>query len=71
MAMSIKAARVNANLTQDYVCEELKKRGYTTAVSTLVSWKRNRTFPTVQVFKTLCEIYGCTMDDISVPEKLT
>ena len=71
MAMHIKAARVNAQLTQAEVCEELRKRGYSTAKSTLVSWEAETTFPPVPIFKTLCSIYGCTMDDIFVPELLT
>lgn len=71
MAMHIKAARVNAGLTQEEVCEALKKRGFNTAKSTLVSWEAERTFPTVPLFKALCEIYRCEMNDIFVPEMLT
>lgn len=71
MAMHIKAARVNAQLTQDEVCRMLKERGFKTAKSTLISWESESTFPTVPIFKTLCEIYGCDMNDIFVPETLT
>lgn len=71
MAMHIKAARVNAQLTQDDVCKELKRRGFTTAKSTLVSWESESTFPPVPIFKVLCEMYGCSMNDIFVPEILT
>ena len=71
MAMHIKAARVNAQLTQGDVCEELKRRGFSTAKSTLVSWESETTFPPVPIFKALCEIYGCNMNDIFVPEILT
>jgi DNA-binding XRE family transcriptional regulator len=69
--MHIKAARVNAQLTQAEVCKKLKERGFSTAVSTLVSWEAESTFPTVPIFKALCEIYGCNMNDIFVPETLT
>lgn len=71
MAMHIKAARVNAQMTQSEVCEELKKKGFTTAKSTLVSWEAETTFPPVPIFKVLCEMYGCDMNDIFVPETLT
>lgn len=71
MAMHIKAARVNALMTQAEVCEKLRDRGFTTAKSTLVSWESETTFPPVPIFKALCEIYGCDMNDIFVPETLT
>lgn len=71
MAMHIKAARVNAGLTQADVCAKLKECGFITAKSTLVSWEQEKTFPTVPIFKALCRIYGCEMDDIFVPETLT
>ena len=71
MAMHIKAARVNAGLTQSEVCEILKNMGFMTAKSTLVSWEQEKTFPPVPQFKALCSIYGCEMNDIFVPETLT
>ena len=71
MAISLKAARVNARLTQQDVCERLREQGYQTAKSTLVSWESEKTFPPVPIFKTLCCIYKCDMDDISIPETLT
>lgn len=71
MAMHIKAARVNAGLTQAEVCGILRERGYNTAQATLVSWEQEKTFPTVALFKILCEIYGCDMNDIFIPETLT
>lgn len=71
MAMHIKAARINAGLTQAEVRERLSERGYNTAISTIVSWESERTFPTVPIFKALCEIYSCEMNDIFVPETLT
>ena len=71
MAMHIKAARVNAQLTQGDVCDALRRRGFSTAKSTLISWESETTFPPVPIFKALCEIYGCNMNDIFVPETLT
>ena len=71
MAIRLKAARVNARMTREEVREEMLKRGFKTAVSTLVSWEAERTFPTAIEFKALCDIYGCGMGDIFVPDSLT
>lgn len=70
--MHLKAARVNAGLTQVQVIE-LYNRKYKAnlAQSTLVSWEQEKTFPTVPQFKALCNIYGVSMNDIIVPETLT
>lgn len=66
MQLSIKAARVNAKLTQKQVCDVLG-----VAVSTLIRWEQDETFPTAPQLKKLCEMYGCSMDDIFIPETLT
>lgn len=71
MAISLKAARVNAQMTREEVREAMLQRGFKTAVSTLVSWEAERTFPTAIEFKALCGIYGCEMKDIFVPDSLT
>lgn len=70
--MHLKAARVNAGLTQAQVIELYnKKYKANLAQSTLVSWEQEKTFPTVPQFKALCNIYGVSMNDIIVPETLT
>lgn len=66
MQMTLKAARVNARLTQREVCEAVN-----VAVSTLIRWEQEETFPTVLQLKKLCELYHCRMDDIFIPETLT
>lgn len=72
MAMHLKAARVNAGMTQtDAITEYNHRFGKRLAQSTLVSWEQERTFPTVPQFKALCEIYGVSMSDIFIPETLT
>ena len=72
MEMHLKAARVNAGLTQVQVIELYnKKYKANLAQSTLVSWEQEKTFPTVPQFKALCNIYGVSMNDIIVPETLT
>lgn len=66
MAIRLQAARVNAELTQAEACAKLRERGFKTAVSTLVSWEAGKTAPTLPTFRALCDIYGCSMDDIDV-----
>lgn len=72
MAITLKAARINANLTQAAALQAYSDQsGKTISQSTLIKWEQNKTFPTVQQFKVLCRIYGVEMDDIFVPETLT
>jgi len=72
MPMRLKAARVNAGLTQANVISLYNEQfGKKLAQSTLVSWEQEKTFPTVPQFKALCKIYGVDMSDIFIPETLT
>ena len=59
MAITLKAARVNAGFRQRDVCDRLR-----IAQSTLCSWEKGRTYPTIPQFKELCKLYGCGMGDI-------
>lgn len=59
MAMSLAAARVNAELTQDEVCKSLK-----IGKNTIVSYEAYNTFPSMERAKKLAELYGCELDDI-------
>jgi DNA-binding XRE family transcriptional regulator len=65
MQVSLAAARVNAKLTQTEVSEKI---GVTQG--TLVRWETGDKYPPVPVFKALCNLYGCKMDDISIPSTL-
>ena len=65
MKVSLKAMRVNANMKQTEVAEKL---GISTL--TLQSWESEKTFPKVNQLMELCEIYGCTIDDIFLHRKL-
>ncbi len=69
--ITLKAARYNAGMTQENVRSALHKMGFNVAISTISSWEQEKTFPSVQQFKALCELYNCKMDDIFVPEMLT
>lgn len=66
MAITLKAARVNAGLT----LSEVKK---ITGISapTLSKWENYKTFPTSIQLKMLCNLYGRKMDDIFLPDELT
>lgn len=58
--ISLRAARVNAGLTQN---EAAKKIGVTR--DTLRNWETGKSSPNVVVFKTIEKVYGMSYDDIS------
>lgn len=55
--ITLKAARVNANLSQ---AEAAAKIGV--AVSTLKNWETGKTFPTQPKIERLCDVYGISFD---------
>ena len=59
LKISIAAARVNAGYTQ-------KEAASLANVSkkTLSSYEKGERLPKVDVLNTLCQLYGCTLDDI-------
>ena len=59
MAMSIKAARVNAGLSQVQVAEKL---GVTQR--TVSFWENGKSLPNARHIKDICELYGVHYDDI-------
>ena len=63
MKMSLKAARVNADLKQYIVCKHLN-----ISKATLIRWEKNKAFPTTPQFKEMCKLYKCTADDIYIPD---
>lgn len=63
--LSLRAARINADLTINQVSERIN-----VSVTTLSKWENYITFPTAMQLKQLCDLYGCTMNDIFVPDKL-
>ncbi len=64
MAITLKAARINAGLKQSEVADKME-----VSPSTMVSWETGKTSPTARQFVLLCKLYGCGMDDIFLPEK--
>lgn len=64
MAISLAAARVNAELTQDDVCKALN-----ISKSTLVSYEAYNTSPDIGRANQLAELYGCEVSDIRWTKK--
>ena len=57
--ISLEAARVNANLSQKAAASAIGVN-----VATLANWEKGKTFPDVDRFKALCELYSCPEDFI-------
>jgi len=65
LKIKLKALRVNADMTLDIAAEKLN-----VTVRTLQNWENYTTFPnTLQLVK-ICDVYGCTFDDIFLPDIL-
>ena len=59
MKITVKAARVNAGLTQAEVCAKLGiNKG------TLISYEKYRTIPDIAVAKAMAKLYGQSVNDI-------
>lgn len=65
MKVTIKALRVNAELSQQEAAEKLH-----VTTRTLQNWENNTTFPTAAQLMNICDVYGCTLNDISLPRIL-
>lgn len=61
LTLSWAAARVNASLTQDQVCQILN-----ISKPTLINWEHERTEPSFSQAKTLATLYGISLDLISI-----
>lgn len=57
--ITLKAARVNAGLTQSEVADKLN-----ISVGTLKNWERGKTFPKQPQIEALCELYNVSYDDL-------
>lgn len=59
MALLLKAARVNAGLTQ---AEAAKALGINK--NTILSYEKYRTIPDIEIAKKIAKLYGVTVNDI-------
>lgn len=64
MAIRLRAARVNAELTQLEVISNLRELGINISKNTLTSYEKYRTKPDIETAKALASLYGMTVDDI-------
>lgn len=62
MKIKLKALRVNADLSQS---EAAKIFGITER--TLQNWENYNTYPDALQLLKICEVYGCEMNDIFLP----
>ena len=59
MKISLRAARVNAGLTQAEVARLVNK-----SKNTIVSYEKGRSTPDIKTGKALARLYGMSVDDI-------
>lgn len=62
--IKLKAARVNAEMTQEDVAKALNRNK-----QTIVNWENGVTVIKVNDFKLLSELYGIPIEFLAVPEK--
>lgn len=62
--ISLKAARVNADLRQTDVANAIG-----VDVATIINWEKGKTAPRSDQLKKLCDIYGTPMDFIFLSRK--
>lgn len=59
MAITLKAARVNAEMTQ---AEAAKALGI--SKNTLLNYEKYKTIPDIEKSKQMAKLYGCTVNDL-------
>jgi len=63
MTVTLRAARVNADLTQDDVATELKVDR-----ATISRWEKGRGMPTLVQLKKMLKMYGLGFEDLRIEE---
>ena len=66
MQISLKAARVNANLTQAEAAKALK-----TNIQSLVNYESGKVMPNVEMVKRMMDVYGIPFDEINFYPEIT
>lgn len=59
MKITLKAARVNVGMTQEYVAKQLKK-----SKNTIVNYETGKSIPDIETGKALASLYGMSIDDL-------
>lgn len=65
MKITLKALRVNRDLTQEAAADKLN-----ITIRTLQNWEDYKTFPNGPQLVKICSVYGCELTDIFLPEVL-
>jgi len=65
MKITLKALRVNRDLTQDEAAKILN-----VTAKTIQNWESYTTFPTGKQLIEICTAYGCELNDIFLPTAL-
>lgn len=60
MRVTLKAARINKGLTQEDVAKAVK-----VTKKTVGSWETGKTMPKIDKIELLCNLFGCSYDDIA------
>lgn len=60
LKISLKAARVNAGLSQKEVADKLNVSN-----KTVCSWENGETYPSAEKIDALCNLYGVSYDNIN------
>ena len=59
MKITLRAARVNKDLTLDEVAKAINK-----SKQTVINYEKGRCQPSIEIGKALATLYGCTVDDL-------
>ena len=65
MKITLKALRVNRDLTQEQAASALN-----ITARTLQNWEDYKTFPNGPQLVRICDLYGCELKDIFLPDVL-
>lgn len=57
--ITLKAARINANLKQQEVANHLSVN-----IATVSSWETGKNMPSLKNFRKLCDLYNCALEEI-------
>ena len=64
LQISLKAARVNAEMTQEQAARKIK-----VTKTTIFNWEKGKCYPDVLKLKRLCGLYGVQIDDIFLSQR--
>lgn len=62
LQITLRAARVNAGLTQEEVAKKLHVNK-----QTIVNWENNLSEPKISQARALCDLYGISINNIFLP----